>query len=447
MKILHFFPLLFVLISIQTNAQEFGGGNLNPGIVTNKESIEKFQDLRIGLSVHWGPSSLGGKEISWSRGREINKEVYDNFYKEFNPVNFDADEWAQLMVDAGMKYISITAKHHDGFCLWHSDFTDYDMENTPFKRDILKELSEACAKKDILFGTYYSLLDWYQPDYYPYDHGGPGTATKRYPDTPNLERYLVYMKNQLHELANNYGSKFMQFDGEWDSTWTHQLGSDLYLYLRKLDDKILVSSRTDKGRYNLDPATKTWVREIYAGDFEERERFVEWIKEETEEFGKSAAPWQAWVTIDKAQWSWNETPKLLTPDEIILDMLLTIGDNGNYLINVGPRPDGSFSPEMAANIRVLGAWIKKYEDAIYGTRGGPFVLEDNFTSTIKNQTIYLFVLNKNIEKIELNSSDYKIKRISDYQGNPIKFSTKNKIIEFDVQKNSTENIRVLKINI
>lgn len=226
--------LLFIVLNLsQTEAfaQLSGGGDLNPDLKAPAEAQERWMDLRIGLSVHWGPSSHGGEEISWSRNSKIKKEVYDNYYKEFAPDKFDAKEWAQLMKRWGVRYMAPTAKHHDGFCLWYSYYTDYDMENAKLKVDIMKELAKACKKEDIMFGAYYSNLDWYHPDWYPYQYGGPGPLFEQYDDTPNLERYFKFFENQVVELIDNYDVDFVQFDGEWDSTYTHQVGSCFLRYL------------------------------------------------------------------------------------------------------------------------------------------------------------------------------------------------------------------------
>jgi len=444
-NIISSFILILLLISSDGITQNRGGGNLNPGISTNQESIEKFMDLRLGLSIHWGPSSIGGKEISWSRDKEIPKEIYDNYYKTFNPSEFDAREWVELAIEGGMKYISITSKHHDGFSLWPSSYTEYDISSTPFKRDIVKELSEACKNEGLVFGSYYSIIDWYHPDYQPYNHGGPGELYPQFDDTPNFERYIIFMKNQLKELVIDYGAKIIQFDGEWDPTWNHQLGSDLYMYVRKLNDDVLVNSRTDVGRFNLNAETGMWDWRIYAGDFEERERMVDWVQNETHILGKSDSPWQAWVTVDQAQWSWNETPRLLSSDEVIIDLLKTIGDNGNYLINLGPRPDGTFHPDQVALVKEFGKWVRKYSEGIYGTRGGPFSQEDSYTSTIKDQTVYLFVYDHSLNKIKLDAGKHKVERVSDFEGEELSYSMENNSLIIEVPKQETENILVLKI--
>ncbi|NOZ63215.1 MAG: alpha-L-fucosidase, partial [Calditrichaeota bacterium] len=164
------FLLLFFLAAVVRAQSIGGGGEANPDLKTNLESLQNWQTMRFGMFIHWGPVTLRGTEIGWSRGREVPVKEYDNLYREFNPVLFDAKEWVAAAKAAGMKYLIITAKHHDGFCLWDSKYTDYDIMSTPFKRDVVKELAEECKRQGILFGTYYSIIDWHHPDY-PIRHG------------------------------------------------------------------------------------------------------------------------------------------------------------------------------------------------------------------------------------------------------------------------------------
>ena len=156
--------ILLLSLPLFLNAQ-WGGGEANPDLKTNMNSLKEWQDLKFGLFVHWGPVSLRGTEIGWSRGREVPIDEYDNLYKDFNPVLFDAEKWVGMIKFAGMKYVIITSKHHDGFCIWDSEFTDHDIMSSPFKRDILKELSDECKRQGILFGTYHSIADWHHPHY------------------------------------------------------------------------------------------------------------------------------------------------------------------------------------------------------------------------------------------------------------------------------------------
>ncbi|MEM6646207.1 MAG: alpha-L-fucosidase [Bacteroidota bacterium] len=425
-----------------------GGGTLNPGLHTHPEAMERFQDMRIGLSIHWGPSSHGGKEISWSRGEEIPRATYDAFYQQFNPTAFDADAWVQLAKDGGMRYILLTAKHHDGFSLWPSAVTEYDIASTPFERDIVGELAEATRAQGLVFGSYYSTIDWYHPDYQPYGHGGPGPLFETDDATPDFEPYLDFMRAQLRELIDGYGAEIIQLDGEWEPTWNHERGSALYRYLRQVNNEVIVNSRVDVGRQNRDPETGLWDWRIYAGDFEERERMVDWVPQEHHEgdvFGRGDTPWQAWVTIDQAQWSWNATPRLLTAAEILRDLVKTIGDNGNFLINLGPRPDGSFEPEQVARIREVGQWVKAHEDAIYGTRGGPFAREDAYTSTAKGDVVFLYVLDPTLRILDLEAGTQTLATAALYNGQAVAAQAADGRIQLHIPLDEAGGIRVLRL--
>ncbi|TKG93918.1 hypothetical protein EYV94_14255 [Puteibacter caeruleilacunae] len=404
---MRYIVLILLCLSISVaNAQLSGGGDLNPDLKAPKKAQEKWMDLRVGLSVHWGPSSLGGKEISWSRDHQIPKEEYDNYYKVFNPDKFDANEWAELMNRWGIKYMAPTAKHHDGFCLWFSDYSDYDMENAALKIDIMKELSKACKKHGIMFGSYYSNLDWYHPDWAPYNYGGPGKLFKKQDDSPNLERYFKFFENQCIELIKKYDLEFIQFDGEWDSTYTHEVGSRLYRRFHEVKPDILLNSRIDIGRRAAGHGNHLHLDGLkYAGDYQDRERLVN--------YGNNVIswldhPWQAWVTIDKRQWSYNKTPKLMNADELIRDMVSVVGNNGNYMINLGPRPDGSFEAEQIALMDELGAWLKKHGEAIYKTRGGPFYPFEKGVSTRKGKKAWVMINDKNADKVILPELEQKI---------------------------------------
>ena len=156
--------------------------------------------MKFGMFIHWGPVSLKGTEIGWSRGAPIPIEEYDNLYKRFNPVKFDADQWVEIAKDAGMKYMVLTTKHHDGFCLFDTKQTDYNIMHSPFGRDVVKELAAACRKQGMAFGTYYSVADWHHPDF---PHGSPGGKSLK--PNPNLDRYEQYLRKQVEELIRNYG--------------------------------------------------------------------------------------------------------------------------------------------------------------------------------------------------------------------------------------------------
>ncbi|GEM_PF-496960 len=439
----------FFMMCVTSSAQLSGGGDLNPDLKPPKKAQEAWQDLKIGLSVHWGPSSLGGKEISWARGEgasfteAIDKETYDNFYKDFAPVNFDAEKWVELMNQWGIKYMAPTGKHHDGFALWFSDYSEYDMENAKLKIDIMKELSEACRKNDIMFGSYYSNLDWYHPDWYPYQHGGPGELFEVYDDTPNLDRYITYMKNQVIELIEKYGVDFLQFDGEWDSTYTHEIGSALYRKFHEVKPDILINSRIDVGRNHAE-GHGNLDGEKYCGDYQERER-ITFLNNDV--LGWLDHPWQAWVTLDKGQWSYRPNPELITLDELIVDMVNVIGNNGNYMINLGPQPDGNFDPEQVELMNSFGEWIQKHQEAIYGTRGGPFYPFEEGVSTRKGDKAWLYIIDSTAQKVELKPTKQKLKSAKVFGAKQkVPFELKDGVLIFNLTGiQSSDPLRIIEL--
>lgn len=422
-----------------------GGGDLNPDLKTSAEALKKWQDLRVGMCVHWGPSSLSGKEIGWSRGTKIPATAYDSLYLRFDPIRFDADEWARLMKRWGMRYLSPTSKHHDGFSIWFSDYSPYDMEATPGKIDIMGELKKACDRHGIMLGAYYSNLDWYHPDWTPYEHGGPGPLFPKQADSPDTARYFEYMANQVCELIDKYDLAFVQFDGEWDGTYTHEVGSKMYRRFHTLKPDVLLSTRIDIGRrmagadnhIDMDGAK-------YAGDFQDRERLTN--------RGNNVAvwgdhPWQAWVTIDKSQWSYNPEPRLMTAEELIRDMVGIVGSNGNYMINLGPRPDGTFEPGQVALMDTLGMWLKAHGDAIYGTRGGPYYPYEGGVSTRNGKRAWLLVTDPSVRTLELPAPPQRLTSAKDgLTGKKVAFSTTGFQTRFELpQGQPGQPVRIIEL--
>lgn len=423
-----------------------GGGDLNPDLKAPEKALERWQDLRIGLSVHWGPSALGGKEIGWSRGTSIPAKKYDQFYKRFNPNKFDAEEWCQLMKRWGIRYVSPTSKHHDGFSIWFSDYSDYDMENAARKIDILGELKKACDRNGVVLGAYYSNIDWYHPDWTPNDHGGPGPLFKKQADSPNLERYFKYMEDQVTEIIRKYDLAFIQFDGEWDDTYTHEVGSHFYRRFHEVKPDILLNTRIDIGRRSVSATNHVEIDgKRFAGDFQDRERLVNHGNNVTK---WADHPWQAWVTIDKRQWSYNPNPQLMTAEELIKDMVHVVGNNGNYMINLGPRPDGSFDKPQIALMDTLGMWLNSHAEMIYGTRGGPFYPFPGGVSTRKGNKAWIMVTDKSLTEVCLPRLLQTFESVTDYETHkPIEFYVKDdEYIHFVLpEAKDNEPVRVIEL--
>ena len=351
-----------------------GGGEKYPALITNETSLQSWQSLRFGMFVHWGPVSLKGTEIGWSRGAAVPFEEYDNLYKRFDPEKFNAAEWVGLMKEAGMKYLVIVSKHHDGFVMWDTKTTDYDIMSTPYGRDVLMDLSMECEKQGILFGTYYSICDWRHPDY-PVEQNNPQRR-----DDANMENYIKYMKAQLKELVKTYRTKILWFDGEWEEPWTHEMGMDLYKYVRSLDDEILINNRVDKGRHGMEGVS---LSDKFAGDFATPEQQVGRFDLLT--------PWESCITICQ-QWAWKPNDKMKSKEECLQTLVRTVGGDGNLLFNVGPMPDGRIEDRQADRLREMGAWLKDYGASIYGTSGGPIPPQDWGVTTSGDNKIYLHVL-------------------------------------------------------
>ena len=373
----------------------------------HQRALQDWQDMRFGMFIHWGPVSLKGTEIGWSRGRQGPIEEYDKLYQQFNPVKFDAEEWARSAKDAGMKYIVLTSKHHDGFCLWDTKETDYNIMNTPFGRDVIKELAAACKKEGIAFGTYYSTCDWYHPDY---PLGSPGGKTEK--ANPDMERYVTFMHNQLSELIQNYGPLVtMWFDGEWESPWTHELGEELYHFVREQEPGILINNRVDKGRKGMEGTTSD--RAAFYGDYDTPEQRVGTYQPEW--------PWESCITICK-QWAWKPEDNMKSLEQCIHTLVNTVGGGGNLLLNVGPMPDGRIEPRQVARLREIGLWLEKNGNSIYGTRAGPFTPGDWGASTQKGSTIYLHVLNWPDGKLSLPGLEGVIESVKLMNGNSVSFA-------------------------
>ena len=330
--------------------------------------VERWRDARFGLFISWGPVSQLGTEIGWTRVSWGN-EIYDSQYLTFDPVLFDADEWVSIAKAAGMKYISIIAKHHDGFCIWDTKQTDYNIMNSPFGRDVCRELADACHRQGIRFSPYYSILDWYQPDYTPY-RGEPGYELPP-GESPNFDRYVTYMKNQLRELLENYGPcDIISFDGHWDYTWTVERGDDLDAFCRSVQPSILLNDRVGGGGT--------------AGDYTNTEQYIGGFT--------MNRPWESWFTIGN-QWSWRPNDSLKSLRTCLELLIKSVGGDGNFLFNVGPMPDGRIEPGQAARLKEMGDWLRYNGQSVYGTRGGPYKPGAWGVSTRKDNKIYIHILN------------------------------------------------------
>jgi alpha-L-fucosidase len=374
----YFFCIWLLLLPLwKSKAQS---SSIDPAIRTSKAVMDNFMDQRFGMFIHWGPVTLRGTEIGWSRGVSVPTEEYDNLYKEFNPVLFNADAWVKTAKDAGMKYLTITAKHHDGFCLWPTKVSDYNIMNSPYKKDIVGELASACKKYDIKFCIYFTVLDWHDPDYPIHISGAKADPNA------NMDKFVITMKKELQELVTNYHPYMLWFDGNWESPWKNEYAAGIYTFLKKSDPNLIINNRLGANDEHLKLTSEM------IGDFATPEQRIGELNMNT--------PWETCMTICN-QWAWKPNDKMKTLKECIQTLVKTAGGNGNLLFNVGPMPDGRIEARQVERLKEMGEWLKVYGESIYGTKGGPFKPNDFFAATRKGNKLYVHIFEKKTNTLRL----------------------------------------------
>lgn len=347
----------------------------------NLKSREWFQDAKFGLFIHWGVYSVLGRGEWVMNNEKIPINEYEKLPARFNPTEFDAAAWVALAKAAGMKYITITSKHHDGFAMFDSKVSDWNIvARTPYKKDPLKMLADECHKQGIKLFFYYSQLDWHNPDYFPRHYTGVGYTGR--PESGDWNKYLDYMDAELSELLTNYGEiDGIWFDGMWDREEADWRLGKTYSLIHKLQPQALVGSN-----HHLKP---------FAGeDFQMFEKDLPGQKttgfNDKQEIG--SLPLETCETINGA-WGYNAKDKNFKSTKALVQYLAkAAGNNANFLLNIGPKPDGTIQPEFVERLHQMGQWLAKYGDAFYGTRGGPFTPRPWGVTTQKGNKVYLHIL-------------------------------------------------------
>lgn len=324
-------------------------GIIEESLDAYKQRMQWFAESEYGLFIHFGLySMLGGiwegQDVKgyaeWIQGTaNIDREVYASKALDFNPTRFNAEQIVQNAKAAGMTYLVVTSKHHDGFCLWDSAFTEFDVASTPFKgRDILQELKEACAKYGLRFGIYYSIIDWHHPSQVrPYELGEKGWSGQTLIVDNRKQEYVDYQRNQVLELVEKYNPVLLWFDGDWANWWTMEDGIDLYNQIRRADPEIIVNDRVAKrGKFELDFATQ------------EQKHF-------DQAFGNY---WEGCYTLNKS-WGYKKNDTEWKSAEVVYNKLKDINEKGGaLLLNVGPDGKGVVQDEAWQILRETAELLK-----------------------------------------------------------------------------------------
>ncbi|MBS1554781.1 MAG: alpha-L-fucosidase [Bacteroidetes bacterium] len=377
----------------------------------NLKSREWFENARFGLFIHWGVYSTLGDGEWVMNNQEIPIRTYEKLPAFFNPTQFDAKEWVQMAKNAGMKYITITSKHHDGFAMFDSKVSDYNIVKcTPYGKDVLAMLAEECKKQDIKLFFYHSQLDWHHPDYFPRGFTG-GNWTGR-ENTGDFNKYLDYMDAQLTELLTNYGEVGgIWFDGMWDKPKAEWRLKKTYDLIHRLQPAALVGSN-----HHLAP--------FEGEDFQMFEKDLPGAN--TTGFAPDQKvgdlPKETCETINNS-WGFNlKDANNKSPKELIQYLVKSAGYGANFLLNVGPMPNGKIQPEHVERLKQMGDWIKINGETIYGTKGGPLTPRNWGVTTQKGNKVYVHILNWQDESLMLPKLSKRIGSVKVFlDKTPIKF--------------------------
>ena len=382
----------------------------------NLEAREWFQDARFGLFIHWGVYSVLGDGEWVMNNQNISIKEYEKLSTFFNPVYFNAEEWVLMAKNAGMKYITITSRHHDGFSMFDSKASDYNIvDRTPYGKDVLKMLAEACRKHDIKLFFYYSQLDWYRDDYFPRGRTGTGIEGR---GEGNWNDYIDFMKAQLTELLTNYGEiGGIWFDGEWDQIkWDgKRFGTkimdfkleEVYKLIHDLQPQALIGSN-----HHLAPNP--------GEDFQMFEkdlpgRSTKSFATKSEDIGN--LPLEVCETIN-GSWGFNlKDRKHKSKKDLVQYLVKAAGYDSNLLLNVGPMPNGRIQKEHIKSLKEVGNWVNVYGKTIYGTRRGPIDPTDEIASTQIDNTVYIHLLNNSKKTYFIENFNPKIKDFKYFDSN------------------------------
>lgn len=353
----------------------------------NLEARQWFEDAKFGLFIHWGVYSILGDGEWVMQSQNISIEDYEKLPTFFNPIEYNADTWVKMAKNAGMKYITITSRHHDGFSMFDTKATDYNIvQKTPYKKDVLKDLAAACKKEGIKLFFYYSLLDWHNDDYFPRGKTGTDISGR---GEGKWENYIAFMKAQLTELLTNYGDiSGIWFDGKWDRKDADWHFDEIYEVIHNLQPQCLI------GNNHHESVLPGEDFQMFEKDLPGKS--THGFASKAEDIGE--LPKEVCETIN-GSWGFNLKDNKYKSKKILVQYLVrAAGYGSNLLLNVGPMPNGKIQPEHIASLEEMGSWLLLNGETIYATREGIIAPSEDFISTKKGKKLYLHILtdNKNI---------------------------------------------------
>lgn len=361
--------------------------------------MKRFRDNRLGAFIHWGLYAIPGGEwngkmyagaAEWLKAwAKVPANEWLALMDQWNPKDFNARSWARMLKDAGFKYVKITTKHHEGFCLWPTKTTRYNVANTPYKKDLLGEIVKACNDEGLDVHFYFSVLDWSNPDY--------KSTLKTAADSANFQKFKKFTERQLTELATNYPSvKDFWFDGTWDASvkgdgaWTLEIER----MLKKLVPGVTVNSRLradERGSRHFD--SNGHLMGDYESGYERR------LPDPVKDLKVTGWDWEACMTVPENQWGYHKDWSLSyvkTPVEVLQRVVHAVSMGGNMVVNFGPDGNGDFRPEETELAAWLGKWMKKNGEAVYGCDYAGLAKQDWGYYTRKGDDVYMIVFNQPI---------------------------------------------------
>jgi alpha-L-fucosidase len=437
------FSILFLILFLMSATQISNAQPLKETEAQKTLRMKWWTDARFGMFIHWGLYALPARH-EWVKNQErITNERYQKYFEMFNPDLYDPREWARMAKAAGMKYVVLTAKHHEGFCLFDSKFTDYKSTNTPYGKDLIKEYVEAFRAEGLKVGFYYSLIDWHHPDYtidrYHPQRVDSDTAYARLNKGRDMSKYREYMKNQVRELLSNYGEisviwfdfSFPGKNGKGRSDWDSE---NLIKLARSLQPGIIVDDRLD-------------LKDVEGGwDFvsPEQVKVAKW----PEYNGKKVA-WETCQTFSGSWGYYRDETSWKSPAQLLELLIESVSKGGNLLLNVGPTARGVFDFRAQDRLKSMGDWMKYNSRSIYGCTEAPaeYSVPANSVLTYNpnSKRLYVHLLAYPMDRLTLSNMADKVKYVQFLNdASEIKFTTgsnesKNDIyLQLPIQKPPVE---------